>query len=99
MRRTINYMLLHGARLLGLTRFNYYPVPIGSHRAGGLPGYSTSGADNVYGPGILDALAELDEADQIVLSLYGKLAHGMTRNTFISGEGDSAGRTTRFSGR
>ncbi|HJN13517.1 MAG TPA: LamG domain-containing protein [Pirellulaceae bacterium] len=91
MRRTMDYMLLHGARLLGLTRFNYYPVPIGSYRAGGLPGYSTSGADNVYGPGILDALAELDEADQIVLSLYGKLAHGMTRNTFISGEGDSFG--------
>ena len=91
MRRTVDYMLLHGARLLGLTRFNYYPVSIGSYRAGGLPGYSTSGADNVYGPGIIDALAELDEADQIVLSLYGKLAHGMTRNTFISGEGDSYG--------
>ncbi len=91
MRRTVDYMLLHGARMLGLTRFNYYPVPIGSHRPGGLPGYSTSGVDNVYGLGILDALAELDEADQIVLSLYGKLAHGMTRNTFISGEGDSMG--------
>ena len=91
MRRTMDYMLLHGARLLGLTRFNYYPVPVGSHRSGGLPGYSTSGADNVYGPGILDGLAELDEADQIVLSLYGKLAHGMTRDTFISGEGDSFG--------
>lgn len=91
MRRTVDYMLLHGARLLGLTRFNYYPIPVGSYRAGGLPGYSTSGADNVYGPGIIDALAELDEADQIVLSLYGKLAHGMTRNTFISGEGDSYG--------
>jgi hypothetical protein len=61
MRRTVDYMLLHGARLLGLTRINYYPVPVGSHRAGGLPRYSTSGADNVYGPGILDALAELDE--------------------------------------
>jgi len=91
MRRTVDYMHRHGARLLCLTRFNYYPVPIGSYRGGGLPGYSTSGADNVYGLGILDALAELDEADQIVLSLYGKLAHGMTRNTFISGEGDSFG--------
>ncbi|TWU22878.1 hypothetical protein Pla52o_24100 [Novipirellula galeiformis] len=91
MRRTMDYMLLHGARMLGLTRFNYYPIPIGDHREGGLPGYSTSGADNVYGAGILDGLAELDEADQIVLSLYGKLAHGMTRNTFISGEGDSFG--------
>lgn len=52
---------------------------------------SGRGADNVYGPGILDALAELDEADQIVLSLYGKLAHCMTRNTFNAGEGDSFG--------
>ncbi|MFG0261875.1 MAG: hypothetical protein ACF788_05750, partial [Novipirellula sp. JB048] len=91
MRRTTDYLLQHGARLLGLTRFNYYPVPIGSYREGGLPGYSTSGADNVYGAGILDGLAALDEADQIVLSLYGKLAHGMTRDTFVAGEGDSFG--------
>ncbi|MCC7335754.1 MAG: hypothetical protein IT422_11690 [Pirellulaceae bacterium] len=91
MRRTMDYMLGHGARLLGLTRFNYYPIAVGSYRDGGLPGYSTSGADNVYGAGILDALAELDEAEQMVLSLYGKLAHGMTRETFISGEGDSFG--------
>jgi len=30
-------------------------------------------------------------AEQIVLSFYGKLAHGMTRGTFIAGEGDTIG--------
>src|SRR5690606_27577868 len=32
-----------------------------------------------------------DDPDRLVLSLYGKLAHGMTRNTYISGEGDTMG--------
>ena len=91
MRRTVDYMLLHGAFFLGLTRFNYYPVPVGEVRDGGLPGYNTTGADNVYGLGINEAMMEQDRADRIVLGLYGKLAHGMTRGTFISGEGDAFG--------
>ncbi len=91
MRKALLYLSRHGGRFLGLTRFNYYPVPVGQYREGGLPGYSTSGADNVYGLGIVEALAEQDQADQIVLSLYGKLAHGMTRGTFIAGEGDAYG--------
>lgn len=89
MGRILHYMFNHGSRFLGLTRFNYYPVPIGSCRQRGLPGYKTTGADNVYGVMVIDMLAAQDEADQIVLSFYGKLAHGMTRGTFISGEGDS----------
>ena len=91
MRKALLYLNRHGGRFLGLTRFNYYPVKVGAYREGGLPGYKTTGADNVYGLGVIDALAEQDEADQIVLSLYGKLAHGMTRGTFISGEGDAYG--------
>ncbi|MCD4826054.1 MAG: hypothetical protein K8S55_15800, partial [Phycisphaerae bacterium] len=89
MGRILHYMFNHGSRFLGLTRFNYYPVPIGSCRERGLPGYKTTGADNVYGVLVIDMLAAQDEADQIVLSFYGKLAHGMTRGTFIAGEGDS----------
>lgn len=91
MRRIISYILLHGGRLLGLTRFNYYPVDIGSYREGGLPGYKTTGADNVYTSAMIDVLASQDMAEQIVLSFYGKLAHGMTRGTFIAGEGDTIG--------
>lgn len=91
MRKVLLYLFRHGGRFLGMTRFNYYPEQVGDSREGGLPGYKTTGVDNVYGLGVIDALAEQDEADQIVLSFYGKLAHGMTRGTFISGEGDTCG--------
>ncbi|WP_010273137.1 hypothetical protein [Paenibacillus senegalensis] len=87
----LTYMHNYGSILLGLLRFNYYGVPVGSYRSGGLPGYKTPGADNVYALSYVQLLSDLDEADRMVLSLYGKLAHGMTRNTFISGEGDTYG--------
>jgi hypothetical protein len=76
-----------GALFLGLQRFNYYPTAIGSVFPSGLPGYETTGDDNVYAVGRVRFLAALDDPDQLVLALYGKLAHGMTRKTFISGEG------------
>jgi hypothetical protein len=34
-------------------------------------------------------LADDDQPDQLVLSLYGKLAAGMTENTFVAGEGST----------
>jgi len=94
--RILQYLFNHGSRFLGLTRCNYYPVAIGSYRKGGLPGYRTTGADNVYGVALIETLAEQDRADQIVLSLYGKLAHGMSRGTFIAGEGDSFDADRRY---
>jgi hypothetical protein len=36
-------------------------------------------------------LADNDQSDQLVLSLYNQLAHGMTRNTFITGEAANVG--------
>ena len=81
----------HGGTFLGMIRFNYYPVAIGTHRQGGLPGYSTTGVDNVYMPGYIRFLADHDEAERLILSFYGSLAHGMTRGTFIAGEGDTLG--------
>ncbi|MCX5770772.1 MAG: hypothetical protein NTZ09_10935, partial [Candidatus Hydrogenedentes bacterium] len=86
----VGFMHNHGATLLGLLRFNYYPTPIGAHE-NGLPGYSTTGYDNVYLPSYQRLLAQRDEADRLVLSFYGKLAHGQTRGTFVSGEGDTVG--------
>lgn len=85
------YLKNHGAFLLGMVRFNYYPVPVGSYRQDGLPGYKTTGVDNVYGLNIARLLTMVDDADRFVLSFYAKLAHGMTRNTFVSGEGDTVG--------
>ncbi len=45
--------------------------------------------DNVYLTGYAQVLADRDDAEHLVLSLYGKLAHGMTRNTFEEGETSS----------
>lgn len=85
------YLKKHGAFLLGMVRFNYYPVSVGEYRRDGLPGYKTAGVDNVYGLNMARLLVMADDPDYLVLSLYAKLAHGMTRNTFISGEGDTVG--------
>jgi len=87
--RILDFIHNHGGILLGLLRFNYYPVPIGACRQNGLPGYATTGFDNVYLPGYIRVLADLDEAERLVLTFYGKLAHGQTRGTFVSGEGEN----------
>jgi len=85
----LSYLLNHGSRLLGLVRFNYYPVRVGSARPRGTPGYRTSGSDDVYGVNVARFLADNDQPDQLVLSLYGKLAAGMTEGTFVAGEGST----------
>jgi hypothetical protein len=75
------YMQLHGSRLAGLVRAGAYalygreaPAPV-------------SGTDQVYGLNAARFLADLGEARQLRLSLYGHLAAGMTPDTFVSGEG------------
>ncbi len=85
------YLKNYGAFFLGMVRFNYYPVPVGDYRRDGLPGYKTTGVDNVYGLNLSRVMATLDDADRLVLSFYAKLAHGMTRDTYVSGEGDTLG--------
>ncbi|HOX39875.1 MAG TPA: LamG domain-containing protein [Candidatus Brocadiia bacterium] len=87
----VSFLHNHGATMLGLIRFNYYPTRIGSFRSDGLPGYYTTGFDNVYLPAYVQLMADRDEAERLILSFYGKLAHGQTRNTFVCGEGDSVG--------
>jgi hypothetical protein len=91
MQRILRFVHHHGGTFLGLLRFNYYPVPVGRYRADGLPGYATTGVDNVYLPNYLRAVADQDDADRLILSFYGMLAHGMTRDTYMSGEGDTLG--------
>jgi hypothetical protein len=78
----LRYMLNHGSRLLGLVRAGAYAL----YRA---PVFPTSGTDQVYGINVGRFLADNDEADQLVLSLYGHLAAGMTEGTFVSGEAAS----------
>ncbi|MBO7678040.1 MAG: hypothetical protein J6S75_00075 [Thermoguttaceae bacterium] len=57
----------------------------------GLPGYKADGVDNIYGPRFLRLAISQNDADRVVLMFYAKLLHGMTRETFISGEGDTIG--------
>ncbi len=80
----LRYMLNHGSRFLGLVRFRAFPNI-------GKPGYRSSGTDDVYGTNVVRFLADNDQPDQLVLSLYGKLGAGMTPNTFVSGEGSTIG--------
>src|SRR6185436_14509256 len=45
--------------------------------------------DDLYVIRYSDALLERDEPDRALVTFYGKLAHGMTRDTFIDGEASS----------
>lgn len=76
------YMSRHGSRLLGLVRAGAYAL----YRD---PVFPTSGTDQVYGINVSRFLADNDEPDQLVLSLYGQLAAGMTEGTFVAGEAAS----------
>ena len=44
----------------------------------------------MYLPSYQRLMADRDEANRLIVSFYGKLCHGQTRGTFISGEGDTA---------
>jgi hypothetical protein len=79
----LRYLLHHGSRLLGLVRAGGYAL------YGRTAPFPTSGTDEVYGVNAARFLASVDEPDQLVLSLYGHLAAGMTPNTFVSGEAAS----------
>ena len=81
-RDVLRYMLTHGSRLLGLVRAGGYAL------YGDAP-FPTSGTDQVYGLSMSRFLADNDRPDQLVLSLYGQLAAGMTRGTFVAGEAAS----------
>jgi hypothetical protein len=83
-RGLLRYLDGHGSRLLGLVRFRAFPNT-------GKPGYRSPGVDDVYGTNLVRFLADNDQPDQLVLSLYGKLGADMTPGTFVSGEGSTIG--------
>jgi hypothetical protein len=80
----LRYMQAHGSRLLGLVRFNAFTNS-------GKPGYRAPGVDDVYGTNFARFLADNEQPDQLILSLYGKLGADMTPRTFVSGEGSTVG--------
>lgn len=71
------YLLGHGSRLLGVPRTYARTV------YGDAPG---AGLAQVYGLSASRFLADQDQPDNLVLSLYGMLAVGMTAGTYVSGE-------------
>ncbi len=77
------YLLQHGSRLLGLVRAGGYAL------YGPGATVTRSGTDQVYGVNAARFMAAMDEPDELVLSLYGQLAAGMTQNTFVAGEAAS----------
>jgi hypothetical protein len=76
-RGIVQYLLGHGGRLLGVPR-TYAKTVYGSATGAGLA--------QVYGLSTSRLLADNDHPDQLVLSLYGMLAVGMTSGTYVSGE-------------
>ena len=79
----LRYLELHGARLLGLVRAGAYALY-------GLEApFPTSGTDQVYGLNVARFLAANDRPDDLLVSLYGQLAAGMTPGTHVAGEAAS----------
>jgi hypothetical protein len=76
-RGILHYLLAHGSRLLGMPR-TYARTVYGDVRGAGIA--------PVYALGDSRLLADADQPDQLVLSLYGLRAAGMTDGTYISGE-------------
>ncbi|HVW90142.1 MAG TPA: hypothetical protein VHC01_11815, partial [Gaiellaceae bacterium] len=76
-RGVLLYLLQHGSRLLGVPR-TYARTVYGDKQGAGLA--------QVYGLSTSRFLADNDQPDQLVLSLYGMLAVGMTDGTYVSGE-------------
>jgi len=97
-RKVLHFLYNHGSLILGLTRFNATGVDPGVIETGsgptfpaGAAGYDTTGIDQQYGYSLLKFLADNNENDRLVLEFYGKLAHDLTPNTFICGEGATIG--------
>ena len=73
----LRYLLSHGSRALGLPRTDAHSV------YGNRPG---AGIAPVYQLGISRFLAAEDKPGLLDVGLYGMLAAGMTRGTYVSGE-------------
>jgi hypothetical protein len=85
--KLLKYVHTHGGTFLGMVRFNYTGQAIGDCKPDGLAGYEGTGVDQVYGYQYNRFLANNDQPDRQVLSFYGQLAHGFSRDTFSVGEG------------
>jgi len=74
----LRYLSRHGSRLAGVTRADAH-IAYGRNIVG-------DGLGEVYVMNQSRFLADNDQPDQLTVTLYGMLAAGMTRDTFVSGE-------------
>jgi len=75
----LEYPENHGGLCMGLIRFDQHSGLFAN----------TEGVDDLYTQRRAELLLQLDRADAAVVAFYGKLAQGMTRGTWLSGEGSS----------
>jgi hypothetical protein len=75
----IDYLQEHGGIAMGMIRF---------HQHSGLFA-NEDGVDDLYSLRYVEKLLQRDEVDRALVSFYGKLAQGLTRETFIGAEGTS----------
>ena len=75
----LEYMQTHGALCMGMLRI---------HQHSGLFA-NEDGLDDGYTSRYFQAIAHRDEPERMLVSLYGKLAQGFTRDTFVGAEGSS----------
>jgi hypothetical protein len=76
-RTMLDYLQEHGGILMGMIRFDQHSGLFANEKA----------VDDLYGLRYVNALLRLDEPERALASFYGKLAQGMTRDTFIGAEG------------
>lgn len=75
----IEYLQKHGGICMGMIRFDQHSGLFANENA----------LDDLYSLRYVDKLAERDDVDRVLTAFYGKLAQGMTRDTFIGCEGSS----------
>lgn len=75
----MRYPEQHGGLCMGMVRFDQHSGLFAN----------AEGVDDLYTLHRAELLLQLDRPDDAVVAFYGKLAHGMTRGTWLSGEGSS----------
>lgn len=73
----LRYLEEHGGICMGMIRFDQHSGLFANE----------DGLDDLYTLRYTDALFRRDETERALVSFYGKLAQGMTRNTYLSAEG------------
>jgi hypothetical protein len=71
------YLERHGGLAMGMMRFDQHSKLFANE----------NGLDDLYTLGYMLYLAQRDRPDPLLVTFYGKLAQGLTRDTFIGGEG------------